>query len=74
MYLPNDPARPITRFVLGDRMVISDGRRGVLERIIYENGVPAAYEIRCEDGSSGLVRVEDIAGIESDDGVQLPLL
>ena len=73
MYLPNDPDRPITRFVLGDRLVVADGRAGVLERIIYAKEAPASYEVLWDDGTKGTIFYEDIVGVESDDGVQLPL-
>jgi hypothetical protein len=73
MVFPNDPTRPITRFILGDRLVVADGRRGALERIIYRTGASARYELRWDDGTTGMITIEDIVGIESDDGVQLPL-
>ncbi len=74
MYLPIDMTRPITRFVLGDRLVIAGGRRGELQRIIYRKGEPAEYEVVWDDGTESLINYADITGIESDEGVQLPLL
>lgn len=73
MYLPSDPTRPITRFILGDRLVLTDGRSGVLQRIIYAKSVPAIYEMLWDDGTEAHIAFEDIVGVESDDGVQLPL-
>ena len=74
MYLPIDATRPITRFVLGDRLVVADGRSGELQRIIYRKDQPAEYELVWDDGSESSISYDDIRGIESDDGVQLPLL
>ncbi len=73
MFLPNDIIRPITRFVLGDRLVIADGKVGELQRIIYRTEQPAEYEVVWADGTESTIRYEDIKGVESDDGVQLPL-